>query len=68
MHPGRFDVLHDTHNVEFIAVKYAVYLCLFGPFEKLIDQNLVLRHVFKYRKYMRLQLIVIDDDAHFLTT
>ena len=41
---------------------------LMNSLEELINEDLIVRHVLENTEYMTLQIMVVDDDLHTLTT
>ncbi len=63
-----FNVFHHTHDVEVVTVENGVNFSLFRPFEELVDEYFVVGHVFENGEHLTLQLCVVDDDFHALST
>ncbi len=68
MDAGRLNVLHDAHDVDFVAVADRVDFSLLSPVEEMINEYDHFRVFLEDAKYVAFQFGVVDHDAHILAT
>src|SRR5678810_1502302 len=68
MYARWFNMFHYPHHMKIFTIKNGVDLCFLAPVKKMIDQNFISWNVFQQTDYSFFNFVIVDDDAHPLST
>src|SRR3546814_13961894 len=68
MDTGRFNMLHQADDANVFPVADGVRLGFFGPIQEMVDQNAVPGDTLQQVNNCQFQFLIVDDDAHSLSS